>query len=63
MLAAGVSTSIENVDAARVEFLDADFTELTKQFSQESAKLTASITAEAKLIQTPQQLLALLQYM
>ena len=63
MVAAGVSTSIENVDAARAEFLDADFTELTKQFSQESAKLTASITAEAKLIQTPQQLLALLQYM
>ena len=62
-VAESVSTSIENVDAARSQFLDADFTELTKQFSQEQAKLTAAITAEAKLIKTPQSLLALLQYM
>ena len=39
--------------------MDADFTELTKDFSQEQAKLTAAIAAEAKLIQTPHTLLQL----
>ena len=63
VVAESVSTSIENVDAARAQFLDADFTELTKDFSQNQAKLTASITAQSKLIGTPQKLLGLLQYM
>jgi len=61
MVADSISTAIENVDAARAQFLDADFTQLTKDFSQEQAKLTASIAAEAKLIQTPHMLLQLLQ--
>ncbi|MFK7760642.1 MAG: flagellin [Candidatus Midichloriaceae bacterium] len=61
MVAESISTAIENVDAARAQFLDADFTQLTKDFSQEQAKLTASIAAEAKLIQTPHKLLQLLQ--
>lgn len=63
MVADSISTAIENVDAARAQFLDADFTQLTKDFSQEQAKLTASIAAEAKLIQTPHMLLQLLQSM
>ena len=63
MVAESISTAIENVDAARAQFLDADFTQLTKDFSQEQAKLTASIAAEAKLIQTPHHLLQLLQSM
>jgi len=61
MVADSISTAIENVDAARAQFLDADFTQLTKDFSQEQAKLTAAIAAEAKLIQTPHMLLQLLQ--
>ena len=61
MVAESISTAIENVDAARAQFLDANFTQLTKDFSQEQAKLTASIAAEAKLIQTPHKLLQLLQ--
>ena len=61
MVADSISTAIENVDAARAQFMDADFTELTKDFSQEQAKLTASIAAEAKLIQTPHHLLQLIQ--
>lgn len=61
MIAESISTAIENVDAARAQFLDADFTQLTKDFSQEQAKLTASIAAEAKLIQNPRKLLQLLQ--
>lgn len=61
MVADSISTAIENVDAARAQFLDADFTQLTKDFSQEQAKLTASIAAEAKLIQTPHHLLQLIQ--
>jgi flagellin len=63
MVADSISTAIENVDAARAQFLDADFTQLTKDFSQEQAKLTASIAVEAKLIQTPHKLLQLLQSM
>ncbi|MSO13912.1 flagellin [Rickettsiales endosymbiont of Trichoplax sp. H2] len=59
MVADSISTAIENVDAARAQFMDADFTELTKDFSQEQAKLTAAIAAEAKLIQTPHTLLQL----
>ena len=59
MVADSISTAIENVDAARAQFMDADFTQLTKDFSQEQAKLTASIAAEAKLIQTPHTLLQL----
>lgn len=61
MVADSISTAIENVDAARAQFMDADFTELTKNFSQEQAKLTAAIAAEAKLIQTPHTLLQLIQ--
>ena len=61
MVADSISTAIENVDAARAQFLDADFTQLTKDFSQEQAKLTAAIAAEAKLIQTPHHLLQLIQ--
>jgi flagellin len=61
MLADAISTAIENVDSARAQFLDADFTQLTKDFSQEQAKLTAAIAAEAKLIQTPHHLLQLIQ--
>ena len=59
MVADSISTAIENVDAARAQFMDADFTELTKDFSQEQAKLAAAIAAEAKLIQTPHTLLQL----
>ena len=62
-VAESVSTSIENIDAARAQFMDADFTELTKEFSQDQARLTASLAAQAKLIQTPQSLLVLLQGM
>ncbi len=61
MVADSISTAIENVDAARAQFLDADFTQLTKDFSQEQAKLQAALAAEAKLIATPHALLQLLQ--
>ncbi|MFQ3307326.1 MAG: flagellin [Candidatus Midichloriaceae bacterium] len=61
MIANNLAISLENIGAAKAEFLDADFTELTKQFAQLQAKLSASISAESKLIQTPGKLLQLLQ--
>ena len=58
-----LSLAIENVDAARAQFLDVDFTEATKDFTQNTAKLQSSVTAQAKLIQTPQILNQLLSSM
>jgi flagellin len=62
-IAENLSLSIENVDAARAQFLDVDFTNATKNFTQNTAKLQASVTAQAKLIQTPQILNQLLSSM
>jgi flagellin len=62
-IAENLSLSIENVDAARAQFLDVDFTEATKDFTQNTAKLQSAVTAQAKLIQTPQILNQLLQSM
>lgn len=62
MVAENIATSIENVDAARAQFMDADFTELSKQLSQQKATLDAAIAAQAQLIQVPQKLIRLTQF-
>ena len=56
----GIATSIENMDAARSTFLDADITEEAKNFSVANAELAASIAVDAQMLQIPNALLKLI---
>ncbi len=58
--AASLETSIQNVDAARSEFLDADISEEATMFAQAQVKLQASISVLAQANQLPQNLLKLI---
>lgn len=58
--AAGLESSIQNQDAARAEFLDADISEEATKFAQEQVKLQASISVLAQANQLPQNLLKLI---
>ena len=65
MMLLGASSEVSRIlfDNCEASFGELNPKRLTKDFSQEQAKLTASIAAEAKLIQTPHKLLQLLQSM
>src|SRR5690606_34334830 len=57
---ANLETSIQNVDAARAKFLDADISEESTMFAQSQVKLQASISVLAQANQLPQNLLKLI---
>ena len=55
-----LSSSIQNIDAARAQFLDGDLSVLSQALAQDTATVQASISALAKLNQLPQILLGLI---
>lgn len=55
----GIASSIENMDAARATFLDANITQEAENFSKANATLAASIAVDAQMLQIPQNLLRL----
>lgn len=57
---ANLETSIQNVDAARGSFLDANISEEATAFAQAQVKLQASISVLAQANQLPQNLLKLI---
>jgi len=55
-----IQSSIENLDAARGVFLDADISEESTNLAQSQVKLQASISVLAQANQVPQSFLKLL---